>query len=97
PFAPHLAEELWKKLGYKPSISKEDFPVYDEKYLVEENWEYPVSFNGKLRFKITLPLDISDKEIEEAVVNDERTQKWLRGERPKKIIIVHKKIINVVV
>jgi len=97
PYAPHIAEELWEKLGYKPSISKEDFPVYDEKYLVEENWEYPVSFNGKLRFKITLPLDITDKEIEEAVINDEKTQKWLRGERPKKIIIVHKKIINVVV
>lgn len=97
PFAPHLAEELWEKLGYNPSISKEDFPVYDEKYLFEENWEYPVSFNGKLRFKITLPLDITDKEIEEAVINDEKAQKWLRGEKPKKIIIVHKKIINVVV
>jgi len=97
PYAPHIAEELWEKLGYKPSISKEDFPVYDEKYLVEENWEYPVSFNGKLRFKITLPLEMDNSEIETIVLKNEKAQKWLGGKPPKKIIIVHKKIINVVV
>ncbi|MCK4346549.1 MAG: leucine--tRNA ligase [Bacteroidales bacterium] len=97
PYAPHIAEELWKKLGYKPSISKEDFPVYDEKYLIEEDWEYPVSFNGKLRFKITLPLEMDNSEIETIVLKNEKAQKWLGGKPPKKIIIVPKKIINVVV
>ncbi|MBA7552868.1 Leucine--tRNA ligase [subsurface metagenome] len=97
PYAPHIAEELWEKLGYKPSISKEDFPVYDEKYLVEENWEYPVSFNGKLRFKITLPLEMDNSEIETIVLKNEKAQKWLGGKAHKKIIIVPKKIINVVV
>jgi len=97
PYAPHIAEELWEKLGYDYSISNARFPEVDEKYLVEENCEYPVSFNGKLRFKITLPLEMDNSEIETIVLKNEKAQKWLGGKPPKKIIIVHKKIINVVV
>lgn len=97
PYAPHIAEELWEKLGYDYSISNARFPEVDEKYLIEEDWEYPVSFNGKLRFKITLPLEMDNSEIETIVLKNEKAQKWLGGKPPKKIIIVHKKIINVVV
>lgn len=97
PYAPHIAEELWEKLGYDYSISNARFPEVDEKYLIEEDWEYPVSFNGKLRFKITLPLEMDNSEIETIVLKNEKAQKWLGGKPPKKIIIVPKKIINVVV
>jgi len=97
PFAPHLAEELWEMLGNKPSISKEEFPVYDEKYFREDTFEYPVSFNGKLRFKTELSLSLEKEEIEAAVLNDKRAERWLDGKTPKKIIIVPKRIVNVVV
>ena len=97
PFAPHLAEELWEMLGNKPSISKEEFPVYDEKYFREDTFEYPVSFNGKLRFKTELSLSLEKEEIEAAVLNDKRAERWLDGKKPKKIIIVPKRIVNVVV
>lgn len=97
PYAPHITEELWEKLGYDYSISNARFPEVDEKYLVEKDWEYPVSFNGKLRFKITLPLEMDNSEIETIILKNEKAQKWLGGKPPKKIIIVPKKIINVVV
>lgn len=97
PFAPHLAEELWQIFGNRPSIAYEEFPVYNEEFLKEDIFEYPVSFNGKLRFKIELALSLEKEEIEAAVLSDERAVRWLDGKKQKKIIIVHKKIINVVV
>ena len=96
PYAPHIAEELWSKLGHTTSISEVAFPVFEEKHLVETNKEYPVSFNGKMRFTIELPLDLTKEQIEEIVMKDERTQKHLDGKTPNKVIIVPGKIINLV-
>ncbi len=96
PYAPHIAEELWKQLGHSESISTIDFPICDEKYLVESEKEYPVSFNGKMRFTINLPLDLTPTQIEEIILKDERTVKQLNGIAPKKIIIVPGKVINMV-
>lgn len=96
PYAPHIAEELWNHLGYNESISTVSFPLFEEKYLVESSKEYPVSFNGKMRFKIELPLDLSTDEIEKIIMSDERTQAQLQGREPKKVIIVLGKIINIV-
>ena len=97
PFAPHITEEIWEKLGHTDFVYNAEFPTYNEKYLVEESFEYPVSFNGKLRFKITLPLNLSDEEIEKKVMSHSKAKKWLAGKLPKKVIIVRKKIINIVV
>lgn len=94
PYAPHIAEELWNKLGHSDSVATAAFPKFEEKHLVESEKEYPVSFNGKMRFTITLPLGLSVEEIEEIVMNDERTQTQLQGKIPKKVIIVPGKIIN---
>jgi leucyl-tRNA synthetase len=96
PYAPHIAEELWAQLGHTTSISEVAFPVFDAKHLVETNKEYPVSFNGKMRFTIELPLDLTAAQIEEIVMKDERTQKHLDGRTPNKVIIVPGKIINLV-
>ena len=96
PYAPHIAEELWEVLGHNESISRMPFPVFEEKYLVESTKEYPVSFNGKVRFKIELPLDLSNEEVEKIILADERTQAQLGGNPPKKIIVVKGKIVNVV-
>ncbi|MFJ1434083.1 leucine--tRNA ligase [Capnocytophaga canimorsus] len=97
PYAPHIAEELWEVLGYNESISRVSFPTFEEKYLVESTKEYPVSFNGKVRFKIELPLDMPNEEVEKIILEDERTQAQLGGNPPKKIIVVKGKIVNVVV
>jgi leucyl-tRNA synthetase len=97
PFAPHLAEEIWEGLGYAPSIANQGFPEYKEELLKEDMYEYPVSFNGKLRFKLELPADMPVEKIEKLVVEHESARKWLNGEPPKKIIVVKGKIINVVV
>ncbi|OFY99844.1 MAG: leucine--tRNA ligase [Bacteroidetes bacterium RIFOXYC12_FULL_35_7] len=97
PFAPHIAEELWSALGKKDSICKADFPEFNAEFLVENSFEYPVSFNGRLRYKLPLALDVPVKEIEEIVLKHESSQRWLEGKAPKKIIIVPNKIINVVV
>ncbi|MFC2117492.1 leucine--tRNA ligase [Bacteroidota bacterium] len=97
PFAPHICEELWEKIGNKESICFSKFPEFDSKYLEESAFMYPVSFNGKMRFKINLSLDLSNKEIEKAVLSDNNTERWLQGKLPKKIIIVPKKIINIVI
>ena len=97
PFAPHITEELWRLLGHNDYIYNAEFPGYDEKYLVENEYEYPVSFNGKMRFKIKLPLDMPTDEMEKTVLSHEKAQKWLGGKQPKKVIIVPKKIINIVV
>jgi leucyl-tRNA synthetase len=96
PYAPHIAEELWKQLGHEGSIATVDFPIFEEKYLVESEKEYPVSFNGKMRFTMKLPLDLSKEQIEEIVMADERTQAQLQGRTPNKVIIVPGKIINLV-
>ena len=96
PYAPHIAEELWAQLGHTESISTIDFPVVNEKYLVESSKEYPVSFNGKMRFTIELSLDLSVAEIQEIIMKDERTIKQLEGRKPNKVIIVPGKVINLV-
>jgi leucyl-tRNA synthetase len=96
PYAPHIAEELWSQLGNSGSISTAAFPVFDDKHLVESEKEYPVSFNGKMRFTMTLPLDLTKEQIEEIVMKDERTLKQLDGKTPNKVIIVPGKIINLV-
>lgn len=96
PYAPHIAEELWEKLGHQQSISTAPFPKFNPEYLVESNKEYPVSFNGKMRFTINLPLNLTVAEIQEIVMKDERTIKQLDGKTPNKVIIVPGKIINLV-
>ena len=96
PYAPHIAEELWWLLGNTGSIATVDFPVFEAKYLVESEKEYPVSFNGKMRFTMVLPLDLTKEQIEEIVMKDERTIKQLEGRTPNKVIIVPGKIINLV-
>jgi leucyl-tRNA synthetase len=96
PYAPHIAEELWQKLGNEKSIEFEAFPVFEERYLVEENFDYPVSFNGKMRFKLSLPATLSKEEIEKSVFEEAKTVEYLAGITPKKVIIVPQKIINIV-
>jgi leucyl-tRNA synthetase len=96
PYAPHIAEELWSQLGHEGSVSTVAFPICEEKYLVESEKEYPVSFNGKMRFTIKLPLDLTVPQIQEIVMADERTIKQLDGRTPNKIIIVPGKVINLV-
>ncbi|WP_111706797.1 leucine--tRNA ligase [Lutibacter citreus] len=96
PYAPHIAEELWNKLGNTTSVSCADFPIFEPEHLVESEKEYPVSFNGKMRFKILLPLDLSKQEIEDIVMAHEKTAAQLQGRTPKKVIIVPGKIINIV-
>jgi len=97
PFAPHLAEEVWKILGNDQSIALAEWPGYDEKYLAEDTHEYPVMINGKLRFKISLPLDLVEDEIKDRVLTHETAQKWTGGKAPKRFIHVPGKIINLVV
>ncbi|PKV75403.1 leucine--tRNA ligase [Pontibacter ramchanderi] len=97
PYAPHIAEELWEKLGHNESVTFASYPVWDEKYLVENTYEYPVSVNGKTRGKIAFATDAPREEMEKAVLVDEQIVKFLEGKTPKKIIIVPNKIINVVV
>ena len=96
PYAPHIAEELWNKLGNDDSIATVPFPKFDEKHLVESSKDYPISFNGKMRFKMKLPLDMSKEDIEAAVMAHEKTLQYLEGRTPKKVIIVPGKIINIV-
>ncbi len=96
PYAPHIAEELWEQLGYKESISTVSFPIFDASHLVESSKQYPISFNGKMRFTLELPLDYSKDEIEAAVMAHEKTQQQLQGRTPKKIIVVPGKIVNIV-
>jgi leucyl-tRNA synthetase len=97
PYAPHIAEELWAKLGNTKSISNAVFPKHNEAYLTESNHKYPVSFNGKMRFMLELPANMSKEDIEAAVMANEQTTKYLDGKAPKKVIVVPKKIVNFVV
>ncbi|MDP3353221.1 MAG: class I tRNA ligase family protein [Flavobacteriaceae bacterium] len=97
PYAPHISEELWSLLGHNESISKAVFPIFDAKYLVESSKMYPISFNGKMKFTLELPLDLSKDEIQNRVMNHPKTIKNIEGKTPKNIIIVPGKIVNIVV
>ena len=97
PYAPHIAEELWQLTGKHTSVIDAAFPQFDASLLVDNSFTYPVSFNGKTRYMLELPLDMPNNEIEEKVLSATESQKWLEGKQPKKIIIVKGKIINVVV
>jgi len=97
PFAPHISEELWELFKSPASISTASWPVYDEKYLVESTFEYPVSVNGKLRMKMEFEIDAAREEMEKMILADSRLTKWIEGKEIRKIIIVPNKIINIVV
>jgi leucyl-tRNA synthetase len=97
PYAPHISEELWSALGHEGSVAEAAFPEYNEDYLKENTFAYPVSFNGKMRFKLELPVDMKKDEIEKTVLAEEAAQKWLEGKQVRKVIIVPNKIINIVV
>lgn len=97
PFAPHIAEEIYHLCGNKTSVCDAKFPAFDEKYLVENSVKYPISFNGKVRFMLELPADMPKEEVEKIALANEQTSKWLEGKTIKKIIVVPKKIVNVVV
>ena len=96
PFAPHIAEELWKRLGNTESITYAPYPVHEDKYLQEDSKEYPVSFNGKVRFKRAFATTMTPAEIEQAILADPQTAEQLQGNAPKKVIVVPNRIINVV-
>jgi len=95
-YAPHITEELWSLLGHQDSIIDAQFPAYDESYMQESDFTYPVSFNGKMRLKLSFPVAYTQKEIEPILMANADVQKWLAGATPKKIIIVPKRIINIV-
>jgi leucyl-tRNA synthetase len=97
PYAPHIAEELWEKLGHTTTILDAKFPAFDPQYLVENSFEYPISINGKVRVKMNFALDMPKEDIEKLVMASETVLKWTEGKLPKKVIIVPGKIVNVVV
>jgi leucyl-tRNA synthetase len=97
PYAPHIAEELWSLLGHQESISTADFPVFEEKYLVESSKTYPISFNGKMKFTLDLPVDITKDELEKLVLDNDKVQEQLEGKQIRKTIIVPGKIVNFVI
>ncbi len=96
PYAPHIAEELWSQLGNSESISTSPYPTFDASHLVESSKNYPISFNGKMRFTLELPMDMSKDDIEAAVLANEKTIAQLDGRAPKKVIVVLGKIVNIV-
>ena len=96
PFAPHIAEELWKRLGNTESVTYAPYPVHEDKYLQEDSKEYPVSFNGKVRFKRAYATSMTPAEIEQAILADPQTAEQLQGNAPKKVIVVPNRIINIV-
>ncbi len=97
PYAPHIAEELWKQLGNTGSILDATYPLLNAKYLVESSKEYPISVNGKLRTTMNISLDAAQPDIEKIVLENEVIRKWLDGKQPKKIIFVKGKMVNVVI
>ena len=97
PYAPHLAEELWEKLGFSSSVSQAPLPIFEAAYLQEDTVTYPVSFNGKMRFKLELAASLGKEEVGAAVMAHQKTAQYLAGKTPKRIIVVPKKIVNVVV
>jgi leucyl-tRNA synthetase len=97
PYAPHICEEIWSQLQPSTaSIFNATYPVFDPEYLTESSFDYPVSFNGKMRFKVTLALALSIDEVKDEILAKPETQKWLEGKAPKKVIVVHGKIVNIV-
>lgn len=96
PFAPHLAEYLYKELGHETSVVDAPWPIFEPKYLVETTKNYPISFNGKVRFSMELPLDATKDEIEKSVLASSEAEKWLEGKTPKKVIVVPGRIVNIV-
>ncbi|MCX8489564.1 MAG: class I tRNA ligase family protein [Cyclobacteriaceae bacterium] len=96
PFAPHIAEELWEKLGHTESILTATYPKYDDQYLVESTFSYPISINGKVRAQMEFALDMPKEDIEKIVLASEIVQKWTEGKPPKKMIVVQGRIVNVV-
>ena len=97
PYAPHISEELWNIIGHKESISLEKFPICQEEFLINESFNYPISFNGKMRLNIELPANLTIEEIEKEVMNRADVKKYLEDKAPKKIIIVPNKIVNIVI
>jgi leucyl-tRNA synthetase len=97
PFAPHMAEELWQSLGHTQTLAYEPWPEFNEAYLKEKSFNYPVSFNGKTRFNIELPVNLTKEEIIEIVLADERTKKWIGNSTPSNIIVVLDRIVNIVI
>jgi leucyl-tRNA synthetase len=96
PFAPHIAEELWEKLGHADTVLKATYPKFEKQYLVENSFEYPISINGKVRAKMNFALDMPKEDIEKTVMASDMMQKWTEGKAPKKVIVVPGKIVNVV-
>ena len=96
PFAPHITEELWEKLGHSETILKATYPKFEEKYLVESSFDYPISINGKVRAKMNFALDMPKEDMEKMIVASELVQKWTEGKAPKKVIIVPGRMVNVV-
>lgn len=96
PYAPHIAEELWQQLGHNESISTVEFPKFEASHLVESTKNYPISFNGKMRFTMELSLDLSKEDIVAAVLAHDKTKEQLQGREPKKVIVVPGKIVNIV-
>ncbi|MBK8845635.1 MAG: leucine--tRNA ligase [Bacteroidetes bacterium] len=97
PYAPHIAEELWERTGNTPTVTKAAWPVCDEQYLVENSFEYPVSINGKVKFKLNMPLNWNQQEVEQEVLSHEKMKELLQGGAPKKFILVQGRIVNVVI
>lgn len=97
PYAPHIAEELWNKMGHTESITLAKFPEHNESFLIEDSFNYPISLNGKMKFNLELPATLNAQEIEKEVMSRDDVQKLLNGTQPKKIIIVPKKIVNIVI
>ena len=96
PFAPHIAEELWHELGHNTTVCDAQWPAYDEQYLIENTANYAISFNGKVRFNLTLPADMPKEEVEKTALAHEYSAKWLEGKQIRKVIVVPKKIVNIV-
>ena len=96
PYAPHIAEELWHAIGEEGSVVTAEWPEFNEAYLVEDNFTYPVSFNGKTRFMLSLPATLTPQEVEVAVLSAPEAEKWLEGKTPRKVIVVPKRIVNIV-
>lgn len=96
PYAPHIAEELWHSIGEEGSVVTAEWPELNEAYLVEDNFTYPVSFNGKTRFMLSLPATLTPQEVEAAVLSAPEAEKWLEGKTPRKVIVVPKRIVNIV-
>jgi len=96
-YAPHIAEELWQNFGHQESISQAQYPEFVAEFVAENDFSYPVSFNGKMRFKMDLPISMNPKEVEVAVLANPDAQKWLQGKEPRKVIVVPKRIVNIVV